>query len=181
VCGDKSRAAGIEVWNVWSGKRPKSSVALPNAATLTELSAWGRPPTDGFAWCSSTATGWPFPCFVKHYEVTELRPDRLGALTARDRALTVMAISQLRRWTGALVWNPGSYSETAFPVVPLWGPLLADWGIFTAALLLPVLAVRFVVVLRRKPWRCPSCGYDRRGLAAAVKCPECGTPTSPAP
>jgi rubrerythrin len=23
-------------------------------------------------------------------------------------------------------------------------------------------------------WSCPRCGYDRRGLAADAKCPECG-------
>jgi hypothetical protein len=27
--------------------------------------------------------------------------------------------------------------------------------------------------------QCPECGYDRRGLAADAKCPECGTVPAP--
>jgi hypothetical protein len=45
---------------------------------------------------------------------------------------------------------------TATPAVVLWWP--------------QVRAVR-----RRLAGRCPKCGYDRRGIAADAKCPECGT------
>jgi hypothetical protein len=171
VCGDSSRAPGKEVWNVYQGRYPKNFVASPNIPTLTRLSTWARAPTDGFSRCSSIATGWPFPCFAEYFELREVKPD---GLTARDRALAAMALSPSRRWTGAFVWNPGSPGETAFPVMPLWGPLLADWAIFTAALVLPTLMVRFVVAIRRRPWLCSACGYDRRGLTADAACPECG-------
>ena len=33
------------------------------------------------------------------------------------------------------------------------------------------------VAIRRRRGRCSSCGYDRRGLAEGVTCPECGTAT----
>ena len=33
---------------------------------------------------------------------------------------------------------------------------------------------------RAKPWQCPKCRYDLRGLDAGV-CPECGTPITDAP
>ena len=31
----------------------------------------------------------------------------------------------------------------------------------------------------RPPWCCQQCGYDRTGLAADAKCPECGTLAKP--
>jgi hypothetical protein len=33
---------------------------------------------------------------------------------------------------------------------------------------------------RLRATRCPSCAYDRAGLAADVRCPECGTVPAPA-
>jgi hypothetical protein len=59
--------------------------------------------------------------------------------------------------------------------IPYWMPL---------APMLAVAACFWHGVIRRhrvKAGVCPGCGYDRRGLAADAKCPECGTPASPAP
>jgi hypothetical protein len=54
--------------------------------------------------------------------------------------------------------------------VPMWGPLM---------LVMVPSALWWYVDIRE--WRrrhgllCRSCGYDRHGLAADAKCPECGT------
>jgi len=37
------------------------------------------------------------------------------------------------------------------------------------------------VSLRLRRGLCPTCAYDRRGLAAEAECPECGTPCPPPP
>jgi hypothetical protein len=52
--------------------------------------------------------------------------------------------------------------------VPLWMPLLLA-GAPTALLWRPHLRIR----RRMRLGHCPGCGYDRRGLAAEIKCPEC--------
>jgi hypothetical protein len=54
-------------------------------------------------------------------------------------------------------------------VFPLWPPALL-------ALLPTAIAWRFDVVARRREriGRCPKCNYDRAGIAADAKCPECG-------
>jgi hypothetical protein len=55
------------------------------------------------------------------------------------------------------------------------------WLILSAAVLV-ILGYPFAlnwsdmkVTIRRRRGRCTTCGYDRRGLAAGAKCPECGT------
>jgi hypothetical protein len=60
-------------------------------------------------------------------------------------------------------------------VIPLW-PLPA--ALAAAAWLFRRLGAR---ALRRVKVACPSCGYDRAGLALDSKCPECGMVPAPAP
>jgi hypothetical protein len=55
------------------------------------------------------------------------------------------------------------------PVIPLWIPPLAMFALTAAAWALDILARR-----RARTTHCPKCGYDRTGLAASAKCPECG-------
>jgi hypothetical protein len=58
--------------------------------------------------------------------------------------------------------------------VPLWRPTLMV-GVPAAALwLLEAFALDGAEIRRRKRGRCPKCGYDRRGIAAEARCPECG-------
>ncbi len=57
------------------------------------------------------------------------------------------------------------------------GVMIPLWAIFlVSAPLAAVMSRRDIVTRYRARIRaCPSCGYDRRGLAADAKCPECGT------
>jgi hypothetical protein len=65
------------------------------------------------------------------------------------------------RWLGGQVF------------VPLW--LLA------CIVALPAAAAPIWRRFRPKPWQCPACRYDRRGLAPGVPCPECGRTPPPPP
>ena len=62
----------------------------------------------------------------------------------------------------ALGWMLGG-DEFAFP---LW--------IAVCALALPTAYLFYADARRRAPGLCPKCRYDRAGLAAGAKCPECG-------
>ena len=55
--------------------------------------------------------------------------------------------------------------------VPLWIPFL-PFAVATGLFWLP----DYIAAKRVRAGRCPSCGYDRRGLAPDAACPECGTP-----
>ena len=48
-----------------------------------------------------------------------------------------------------------------------------------ALTLIPAALLWYADRRRCKPGACGGCGYDRAGLAVGVKCPECGTPTTP--
>jgi hypothetical protein len=67
-------------------------------------------------------------------------------------------------WYWGFQWEPRDVLQ-----IPLWAPFLAA-AAPAAALWRPELRDR----RRRRSGRCPSCGYDRRGLTPDAKCPECG-------
>ena len=77
----------------------------------------------------------------------------------------------IREARGLWGWKPewGKPGATVYASVPLWMPF--------AAMVLPAGALwrRDIREARRARGGCASCGYDRRGLAADAKCPECGT------
>jgi hypothetical protein len=82
-----------------------------------------------------------------------------------------------------MAWDMGVFPRTDWPCVQ-WLPEFERFGArFSLAvpLWLPWLAVAGFTVWRRRadrlivPQACNTCGYDRRGLAADAKCPECGT------
>jgi hypothetical protein len=98
------------------------------------------------------------------------------------------------RWTFARSpgWDWGfSRSAATGGILDDWrgGLLLVrvkdQWAVGTSVVYPAVLACIPAVLLwsaeRRRllPHRCGKCGYDRRGLTADAKCPECGVPASP--
>jgi len=74
----------------------------------------------------------------------------------------------------------------------VWGETATSFGITRSCIPLwfPTLLVAIPTALAwradRRAWRweriglCPACGYDRRGLAPAAVCPECGAAASAA-
>lgn len=66
---------------------------------------------------------------------------------------------------------------TEFATVPLWSilPPMAAATVFAWRERLPAVTKRCRTAARRRRGACVSCGYDRRGLAAAAACPECGS------
>jgi len=75
------------------------------------------------------------------------------------------------RWSGGVL----AYQD---PVISAAGLSL----VYPALVLsIPSALLWYIRVRQVDPSRCTRCGYDRRGLAADTKCPECGTPTAPAP
>jgi hypothetical protein len=68
----------------------------------------------------------------------------------------------------------GRYKRTLI-LLPVWIPFLL------CAVPTAILSRRdYILTSRARAGRCPKCGYDRRGLAADAKCPECGTVPAPA-
>jgi hypothetical protein len=59
-----------------------------------------------------------------------------------------------------------------------WRASMPMWVPASASLCAAVLAWRRDAVARRREQvgLCPKCNYDRAGLAAGAKCPECGEP-----
>lgn len=68
-------------------------------------------------------------------------------------------------WWFVLVWEPGHRAVG----VPLWFPVGIVVGLSTVVWRRDWLSQRRAIL-----GHCAKCRYDRRGLAAAAPCPECG-------
>ena len=83
----------------------------------------------------------------------------------RFLALEDPSIDLRPRW--AMSHSTVGFQSSGFTLfTPLWLPLL---------LLAAPTAYLWRTDRRAKPWQCPKCRYDLRGLDGGV-CPECGTP-----
>jgi hypothetical protein len=127
-------------------------------------SAMGSPRLADFPWAGSASWTWS--------------PPECGLLVVYpgDRVVE-------RNW--AISW-PSYYPKSAVVGVFQAGPGAATtvavhgawlWGIGLAG----IVGLSFAPARRawrrrgRKPWSCATCGYDLRGTASAMPCPECGS------
>jgi hypothetical protein len=69
----------------------------------------------------------------------------------------------------------GLRSAGSFPGAP-WRSATPLWMLIVPALLATMAAGRWSKATRRKANLCLKCDYDRSGLPAGAKCPECGFP-----
>lgn len=88
------------------------------------------------------------------------------------------------RSEGPIEWMP-HYGHTAAASAAGWDIRFVSiplWMVLAAAVVPAARAWRADARTRRaqSPSSCGTCGYDRRGLAADGKCPECGTVPTPA-
>jgi hypothetical protein len=91
--------------------------------------------------------------------------------TRRNRVTGVVVPGVEPRATASI---PGL--EHAFPYRPLWPGLLANTLLYgLAAYGLGKIPSTTLRLRTRNLGLCPKCRYDRSGLTAQTKCPECGT------
>jgi hypothetical protein len=87
-----------------------------------------------------------------------------------DGALAEILVDKARPPHGLFRWFDGAHcASRGIAVVPLW--------LAPALIMLPTLfAWRLDSLAHRASLNlCPKCHYDRAGLAAGAKCPECGS------
>jgi hypothetical protein len=110
---------------------------------------------------------------------------RTGAATSNSyppayaTGLSAGRASKLWMWDQHWQWTPffrllSSNPLTFHTVIPLWCP-----PVLTALPASLLWRARVRVRSRRRAGQCPTCGYDRHGLAAEHPCPECGRPKQP--
>jgi hypothetical protein len=174
ISGDKSNGKGIECWNLIRGRWAKTpGRPEPELPKLDDLPGWVRVPQGKVTYCCTKVTGWPWPCWSCFVDSTP--PPAAEGRTARERALNQARLLAQNTWSHAVVLDRGT-SQIVLPTSPLIRPLLADWGIFMLGIGVPLLIARPTFrAIRAARGLCGSCGYNRRGLAADAKCPECGT------
>jgi hypothetical protein len=100
---------------------------------------------------------------------------RVARLAPGDYADTLPADIERanRRWQHfQMLGRPSVFNNYTGPevVCPVWIPAAAMASITLLAWRLDALARR-----RARTTHCPKCGYDRAGIAAEAKCPECGS------
>ena len=161
----------------YEGPAPWWSIA---AEQPSPPAAWPAMTSPGFNAIVEQAFGWPFVCasFREHQVTRGPTASENAALGLRAEQLLVDQTLLLgtHRFAGALT-SFGVY-DGIWPTRILWRGLVANS--LTLGMIFAVLHALFViagaarVAVRRRAGKCPWCGYDRGGLAADAKCPECG-------
>jgi hypothetical protein len=125
-----------------------------------------------------SAAGW---VFTRFYQVLLFPSRHTGFQLIRG---------SVEFWFNSALQGPGPSDQALAPALQLpwdWFPSVG-FGINPTAFVIdvPLWLTAFlsatVALMVWRPWRlrigegcCPSCNYDRAGLAADAKCPECGT------
>lgn len=141
------KALGQRQWTLASDLSPPPATI---GATV-DLPHWVARPNVQWDTCVSESFGWPMQALWRHRLInfSSLPP------TETSRAAIVI---------------PRGQNRYLLPVGPIWTGVAVDvafWALVASAALSGGRAVR------RRLGLCPSCGYDRRGLAVDAKCPEC--------
>jgi hypothetical protein len=116
--------------------------------------------TSGYAEFHSMAVGFPARCFRSVWSVDS------GKLVYLDVFEGMAVQPDPESW-----WR--NQRERVIPTRVLWGQFALN-TLFYAAVLLGVAEGVAFARRRVRRGRCPSCGYDRAGLAEGSACPECG-------
>lgn len=125
------------------------------------------------------AFGWPRPVL---YWLWDWRTESLQGGAVATIADPAAALPGAPARVGITGWNarPLKVPDYALPWKIIWSGLLIDLALFCAVIFGTALAWRTVRARRRRrAGRCVRCGYDVRGLAPGVVCPECGTLAKP--
>ena len=131
---------------------------------MFEPAPGGQPSDIVFHW----SAGWPLRCL----ECT------------KDVDVKAAQVGPIEGGLAAPRWIVPSRPQTPFefmlggtflPTRPIAVGFMGDVLVYSIpAMLLISAASAARQVMRSRTGRCPSCNYDRRGLAAESKCPECG-------
>ena len=119
-----------------------------------------------------------------------------GVLVARDsgaglglgRPLRSWSLPTRQAWKDLTLSLPGQVSYTPLSIKWLptytFGSVPGTWEQVSVPLWIPLLLLAIPTAYlwhtdrRAKPWQCPKCRYDLRGLDGGV-CPECGHELKP--
>ncbi|MFT3685460.1 MAG: hypothetical protein QM783_11115 [Phycisphaerales bacterium] len=130
-----------------------------------------RPPGTWGNWkhearLTEIGAGWPFRALCAETDEPVQDPTtRLAVYSFRGGLTLPTHVIK----DGATIFLP-----RCLPLRPIWPGLVADVAIFSLLWGLVVVPMALVIRSRMRRGRCLSCGYDLQGLAADVKCPECG-------
>jgi hypothetical protein len=129
-------------------------------------------PGGSWHWAYAWAYGWPFPCMFG----TAQAAGRTPKPTLSPGGWRLAHFVVLSDPTPSLVYPaPDRDGTVCIPTGILPGPFAASWAVHSASW--TFLLVGWPELrrhLRRRRLACPTCNYDRRGLAPDAKCPECG-------
>jgi hypothetical protein len=147
--GDMMRRRGIRRWVRWASY----------AAAVVLALAWGA---SAFGYASYYFSGSACACSIGSGLISGAIGD--GAWAEETRGWDVGIFRREDR--PRLIWLPIVGGSDLFELcVPLWMPWLVASGF---------AFWRFRADRLPGPQACLSCGYDRAGLAADAKCPDCG-------
>lgn len=151
----KRELAHAPAWSqAWLEKRPERPAGTwgnwAHEATLNEMAA-----------------GWPMRALVCECDEPTQDPVSKLAVYPASRGGLTLPCHVVK--DGATIFLP-----RGLPYRPLWVGFAVNTMLYSALWALPVCAGPIRRAWRLRQGRCIVCNYDRRGLAAGARCPECG-------
>lgn len=130
-----------------------------SVGSLLTAIAWIGTAHQAFDWCSGSQPSVSVCLAAGRLGVTVLKPHRLPGGWSHYHSLGLLMLPTVK-----------SDGRSTYVFIPLWIPLIPLLGSAVILWSRQIVAARSIV---GPP--CKSCGYDRAGLPADAKCPECGT------